>query len=948
MNTNRKKNTGGEKSPIVFYLLIAAVTLWFLAAQIFGSDQSVPEISEKDMIFTGSFTWEKADGSIEPISVPGRYELPAGETMTIRTTFPSNYDATAIAIRSSLQDIRFYIDGELRAEYSTRTDHSIRKNSSSGYAFCDTSAQDAGKELVIELTTYTNNYSGVVNTIYNGDRSDIWRLIYQDYGLATVIAFFLLFAGFVTVLFGAALGIVYHSRFDMEYLGWCIMMASAWMLGESKIRQLLVPNQSALGTLCFLIILLAPLPLLLYVNSIQCGRHKTIFSWLSFAAILNFFVCTLLQLTGIADYIQTMPIAHIVLIITLVVMLVTFLLDARHGYMEKDHLLLFGFFIVIAVVSIESISVYMIVSISGIFIGVGTLIFLFINIIRTIRHVHELEVAHQEDKFRQSQEQLEKISLQIMQMLSTTLEAKDEYTKGHSLRVAEYSARLAKALGWSDEDVQNLKQAAYLHDIGKVGIPDTILNKPAKLSEEEYAIIKQHPLIGAEILKNISLTRHVTEIARSHHERYDGKGYPDGLKGEEIPIHARIVALADSYDAMNSRRIYRAPLPQNIIREEIAKNRGTQFDPKLTDLFLKLMDHGELKLEDTPTVESLSPIPGMELEVSRFVSDLMSTLRSQEDAENFDLLTGLPLRNVGERLAAQLLQEHNGCLIFLDMDNLKQINDIYGNKAGDRALRTLGHLLSECFEDSVVCRLGGDEFLVFLADVSQDSATEEIQKLFDRFRTAKANDLEIRSASISAGLCMCSKGDSFEDRYSKADKALYYVKQNGKEGFFFYQQMEQEYMKKPSSGKDLALVAKALQESGMYHGALDLDYRDFARIFEYINNLWDRHLCHCYLVMVTLETAPDHVPYIENIEQALECMEQAIREKIRKVDICTRYSSMQYLIILFEPEESQIPKVMDRIFIQYYKLYGKNNFYPRYDYTAIQNESKNEESRRTD
>ena len=191
--------------------------------------------------------------------------------------------------------------------------------------------------------------------------------------------------------------------------------------------------------------------------------------------------------------------------------------------------------------------------------------------------------------------------------------------------------------------MQNLKQAAYLHDIGKVGIPDTILNKPAKLSEEEYAIIKQHPLIGAEILKNISLIRHVTEIARSHHERYDGKGYPDGLKGEEIPLHARIVALADSYDAMNSRRIYRAPLPQNIIREEIAKNRGTQFDPKLTDLFLKLMDHGELKLEDTPTVESLSPIPGMELEVSRFVSDLMSTLRSQEDAENFDLLTGLPL-----------------------------------------------------------------------------------------------------------------------------------------------------------------------------------------------------------------------------------------------------------------------------------------------------------------
>ena len=137
------------------------------------------------------------------------------------------------------------------------------------------------------------------------------------------------------------------------------------------------------------------------------------------------------------------------------------------------------------------------------------------------------------------------------------------------------------------------------------------------------------------------------------------------------------------------------------------------------------------------------------------------------------------------------------------------------------------------------------------------------------------------------------------------------------------------------TGKDLALIAKALRESGNYSGALDLDYREFAKIYEYMNHLGERYKYHCYLVMVTMDTTPDYVMYIENIERALESMEQAIRQKIRKVDVCTRYSSMQYLIILFEADETQIPKVMDRIFIQYYKQYDKSNFIPKYEYIPI-------------
>ena len=533
------------------------------------------------------------------------------------------------------------------------------------------------------------------------------------------------------------------------------------------------------------------------------------------------------------------------------------------------------------------------------------------------------------------------MSLQMMQTLSTTIEAKDEYTRGHSHRVAEYAVLIAKELGWSQKDILNLRNAAHLHDIGKIGIPDTILNKPTKLTEEEYAVIKEHTVIGAEILKNIRLIDHVTEVARSHHERYDGTGYPDGLKGEKIPIHARIIAVADSYDAMQSRRIYRNPLGTEVIYNEILNNRGTQFDPEIADVFLKLLDENRLEInEDYNEIVDKYALPAVEIEIEKFISSVMTTMRTQEDSEGFDFLTGLPMRNRGEKLAAEFMQQDNGYLVFLDMDNLKKINDIYGHKAGDRALKLLGSLLLEYAQHSVVCRLGGDEFLMFVPNVSKENISEIVSGILQKFEERKAEDVEIRHASVSAGICETAKGASFEECYTKADKALYYVKQNGKGDFFFYQQMEQEKNTDHGTGKDLAMIAKTLRESGNYTGALDLDYREFAKIYEYMNHLGERYRYRCYLVMVTMDTTPDYVMYIENIERALESMEQAIRQKIRKVDVCTRYSSMQYLIILFEADETKIPKVMDRIFMQYYKQYDKRNFIPKYEYIPIMDDSK--------
>lgn len=200
------------------------------------------------------------------------------------------------------------------------------------------------------------------------------------------------------------------------------------------------------------------------------------------------------------------------------------------------------------------------------------------------------EVEKQTRKAEEKKRQFQRLSIQVMQSLAGAIDAKDKYTKGHSQRVAMYAMEIAKRYGYDDEKQENIYFAGILHDIGKIGISDEIINKTGKLTDEEYEIIKTHPVIGGEILSNISEIPNIAVGARWHHERYDGKGYPDGLKGKDIPELARIIGVADAYDAMTSKRSYRDVLSQEIVRGEIEKGIGTQFDPEFAKIMLEMID----------------------------------------------------------------------------------------------------------------------------------------------------------------------------------------------------------------------------------------------------------------------------------------------------------------------------------------------------------------------
>lgn len=198
-------------------------------------------------------------------------------------------------------------------------------------------------------------------------------------------------------------------------------------------------------------------------------------------------------------------------------------------------------------------------------------------------------------------EKLEKAYMESIETLRFTVEAKDVYTRGHSDRVSAFSVLIGEKLGLPESDIKKLRIGGLFHDIGKIGVPDNILLKDSKLTDDEYSQIKNHPSIGAHILSNATIFADIIPIVKHHHEKYDGNGYPSKLKGDDIPYLARITAIADTFDAMTSVRPYRHALPIDIVKEEFKKFSGSQFDPEITKVFLDILENEYNKIEEIQT-----------------------------------------------------------------------------------------------------------------------------------------------------------------------------------------------------------------------------------------------------------------------------------------------------------------------------------------------------------
>ncbi len=553
-----------------------------------------------------------------------------------------------------------------------------------------------------------------------------------------------------------------------------------------------------------------------------------------------------------------------------------------------------------------------------------------LNRIKNILELDEL-TKDLEKKVEQKTRQVEQLSFEIIATIASMIEAKDKYTKGHSIRVAEYSAMLAEALGWNEDKVKNLKYIALLHDIGKVGIPDRVLNKPGKLTDNEFNIIKSHTTIGGDILKDIETIAYVDAGAKFHHERYEGGGYPSGINGNNIPTVARIISIADAYDAMNSKRIYRDVLPKEIIRRELVNGKGTQFDPDFLEVFLKLFDEDKLYIAPEVEEEKEKTITG---EGSQLIQQIMKSIEEEaRKAGDTDYLTGLLSRMKGEERVSGAMMEANGCFAFIDLDNLKRTNDTMGHLAGDYALMTVGEVLAGHSQNAIAMRLGGDEFVLYMIGADKDEAIQRMNAIYEDFAAKREKSAYLSGSSLSAGLCMCTPKDTYTDVLAKADKALYHVKQRGKGSYYFYTSSMNEAKK--NSSDDLNRLIAGLTDEGGYNGSLSVEYREFAKMFDFVRSIADRFQHNLELIMITVQPAVAGSLYIDEKEKAMTYMEKTIQASLRSVDVCTRFSSEQFLVMLMDAEKEDIDVITNRIFENFAKVYDGKPLSLDYDIAEL-------------
>ena len=534
-----------------------------------------------------------------------------------------------------------------------------------------------------------------------------------------------------------------------------------------------------------------------------------------------------------------------------------------------------------------------------------------------------------EGRLLEKTKQIARISLKSMMMIANTVDKKDPLAAEHSNNVAWFSVEIAKKLGWSTDDLYNLQNLALIHDIGNIGVPETIIRKKGQLTPEEYDTVKKHTTLGRNILADMTVIRKAAEVAETHHERYDGKGYPNGLSGRSIPIEARIIAIADAFDSMTSDRAFRKKLTREEVLNEFAKGRGTQFDPELVDIALDLLSNDNFKRDEADVIREEE----LAVESSRLLQDVLSTYTDRPRRSHVrDPLTGLWSSSYAMDEIDSYLSEKraSGCFMLVDIDGFSQINDNLGHIVGDSVIKNISVILSEMMRnDDIICRVGGDEFILFFKDGgSKEFATAKAEEIILYLDDGLKNPVSDERISVSIGITLAqTDGRDFATLYNKADKALYLVKENGKHSYHFFSD-EGSMMRHTlaSTRIDLEYLKKFVSEKDSTPGGFMVEYESFKKIFRFLGRAQRRTSSPVILLLLTI-TAQDGSPAnSEILEAAMIHLKSAITSAIRSGDVTTNYSSSQYLAILLESTTQNGYLIAERI---------RKIFYESIDYPDI-------------
>lgn len=569
---------------VLFFLLSSFIVLYWVISQLtFPSDH--PELPAP-IPFTADAEVTYADGTRESVTIPGSFPIHEGtHVAAVSFHLPEQFgDSNCLVIANRDVNLTLTSGGQTLLQYTAEKTQPVGKYAPFSYLFVHIPRNCWGKEAVFTIHTPDDAVAPVIGEMFYGRRYILVMNLLHDQLPEIIAAAILLMACIVSLCFSIHYSIRGRRILPLLYLSIATGLIAIWALANSPARQIFFPNYSAIRDVAFMVVAFIPAPFLFYLNCLQKGRHRKLLHTTAIIVFLDFLAQIAAYFLKLQGWNQMFPISAALLTAVVLEYFFTLFWDIRKRHIHEYLLSAIGL-IFPAVAAVFQAFIYLQRhNIGGLVAIAGLAVLLAFEITASIRNAHRMAIERDKALL-----DVNNISIQAMKALAKTVDAKSSYTANHSERVAKYSCMIAEKAGYDAEARRRLYYIALLHDVGKIGIPDEIINKPGKLTDEEYATIKTHPVIGADILKNIKIPG-LYVGARWHHERYDGCGYPDGLLGTDIPEIARIIAVADAYDAMTSNRSYRGIIPQEKVRSEIEHNKGTQFDPTFANFMLEIID----------------------------------------------------------------------------------------------------------------------------------------------------------------------------------------------------------------------------------------------------------------------------------------------------------------------------------------------------------------------
>lgn len=922
----------------VFYLIfICCFTFFFYFSPKFNNPDWVDSQCEE----FNTWDYVDANGNISSVEFPCEIDAKKGETVVFERKLPENIEEKSYLCFLNARDISFYIDDDLRKQFKGSDSDIPFGISKSIFIMVPLSPDDSGKTFTV-IKDGKSTYNGRMMEVLYGDAYGLVNHYVRMYGIFYFFVLILLSVSFLTFVIALIQRLFFNKNIRIFSIGLGIFIATAWVAFDSYLYQIVFETYFIDGIMSYFMTMLLPLPFAFYIDSIQKHRMRNALNILCAISIVCILAFTSYCYFSENSFGNILTYIDIYVALAAVALIVIVLFDGIKTKF-KDYIYIgIGFlsFIFFGIVEIVSLNLFN-ASVNGVFTLVGLYVMFILALAQQIDDSEFIK-----KQLEKKSAQLDKMTLSTIITIANTVDAKDKYTGGHSLCVAEVSRDIALKMGWSKEKAQHIYHIALLHDIGKIAVPDYILNRPGRLTDEEFAIIKKHPATGARILKDIEILDNVQDGALYHHERWDGRGYPKGLKGDDIPLYARIIAVADSYDAMSRNRIYRKHLTPEQIQEEFEKNKGSQFDPKIAEIFLEMLKDGYDKAESVSRPAETGSITSEGMLLNMIVNRFTKNMMNKADS---DSLTGIYNRAFAQKAIEDLIMnDHDGVFFMIDMDNFKNVNDKYGHISGDVLLKEFASLLKKNFrQNDIVFRMGGDEFAVFApGKMDRNLITEKVESLISSvsdISSVRSLDGEDR-ISISVGIAVSpSDGNEFMELYNNADKALYYAKNNGKNIYHFYGGDDVQ-RHRTGTEIDMKNIKRIIEESlDLDSGALSVKYGDFKNIYNYVLRYVNRNDTNVQILLFTLSSTKGDYPDIAIINSAMDSLNQAVVESLRRVDVGTRYSNNQYIVILTDSDEKNGKLVGDRVIEHFYKINREMDVLITYAIESINSVPKEDE-----